>query len=430
MTILEAILSRPRQALLSAILLLLTAQMYLLFAAFRDRRRRAVRLSLTLHFLFSFSALYLSLTEISWKTYHADSWVPKTNLPGAFGELPVRLLGAYLFLSAALAAAAFVNLIRYRRSHLTPQVIKEAMDLLPTGIAFGREDGTVLFRNLAINRLSRALTGRDFTRMDDFRRAAGHPETGSTETPQVISVNDPPEVWQLATRRLDTNGETVLQLTATDISKPEAITRELEAKNAKLRELHMRLDIYNQQAKRIIIEQEILTARMAVHNELGNVLLESLHYMKDPDSYREEQLLQTLKNANYYLLREYEADDTARDPLTEALSMAEAIGVEAQISGIPPEGEPNRGILAAAIRECATNTVKHADGNLLQAEIRRENQETELILRSNGAPPAGEIRESGGLKSLRTLVEKHQGSMQAESAPGFQLTIRLPAQKL
>ena len=121
-------------------------------------------------------------------------------------------------------------------------------------------------------------------------------------------------------------------------------------------------------------------------------------------------------------------EDTAWDPLTDVLEIAEAIGVEVGITGIPPEKNPLRAVLAAAVTECATNTVKHADGNRLSVQIRQAEAKTVFILQGNGTPPAGEIRESGGLASLRALVEKHQGIMKISAVPCFQLSITLPSE--
>ena len=126
------------------------------------------------------------------------------------------------------------------------------------------------------------------------------------------------------------------------------------------------------------------------------------------------------------MLREYEEDDTARDPLTDAMEMAEAIGIEVTVSGILPEAEPRRGILAAAITECATNTVKHADGDVLSVGIRDIGDRLLYTFRGNGLPPKKEITESGGLLSLRALVEMAGGAMRIESTPQVELTITLP----
>lgn len=192
----------------------------------------------------------------------------------------------------------------------------------------------------------------------------------------------------------------------------------------------MRLDIYHQQADRIIIAQELLTARRAVHSELGNVLLESRHYLKEPASIDEEKLLQALKNTNTYLLREYEEDDTASDTLAEAMEMAEAIGVDVVITGSIPQEDPDRMILAAAVSECATNTVKHADGDTLSVAVRDEDEGVVFVLQNNGTQPSAEIRESGGLRSLRSLVGKHHGTMQVTISPEYRLVIRLPGEDL
>jgi signal transduction histidine kinase len=165
---------------------------------------------------------------------------------------------------------------------------------------------------------------------------------------------------------------------------------------------------------------------MTVHSEVGNVLLESRYYLRDPASFDEEKLLKALKYTNTYLLREYEEDDTARDALTDAVETAEAIGVDVVISGPIPAGAPYRPLLAAAIDECASNAVKHANGDQLTVEIQHTDTEITYILHSNGDEPKEPIRESGGLLSLRSLVEKEGGTMRIEATSCFALTIRLP----
>ncbi|MGX8704336.1 MAG: hypothetical protein ACSW8H_07800, partial [bacterium] len=242
-----------------------------------------------------------------------------------------------------------------------------------------------------------------------------------------VALPDGSGIWQVAAENLDVEGEPFVEIVATDITEQAAFARELEEKNERLRDMHRRLDLYNRQADRIIIAQELLTARMAVHNEVGNVLLESRHYLKEPASFDEEKLLQALKNTNTYLLREYEEDDTVRDALADALEMAEAIGVDVDITGVIPEGDPARKILAAAIGECASNTVKHAGGDRLRVEIYNDGGFV-YILSSNGKQPEGEIRETGGLLSLRLLVENEGGAMQETILPEFTLRIFLPAQ--
>ena len=419
MTICEAVLSVWRQPLLSLLFLLITGQMVMAIAAFRDGRSLRTKLAGLLPFFLGAAVLWLCLTVISWDiNRHGDvrtmpSWL------AAFCGLPVTALALAEALLAVLLILSSLDTIRYRKEHPTPGSIKETMDLLPVGIAYARRDGTVLLRNLVMDRLSQELTGKPLTNLNVFLTAAGI--AGDHAQASVKG-----RVWQVSVRETAAGDEPLLQLTASDITEQAGIIADLEAKNKKLRDIHLRLEIYNRQAERIIIAQELLTARMTVHNELGNVLLESRHYMNDPASIDEELLLQALKNANTYLLREYEKDDTAVDALAEAVGTAEAIGVKVSLTGVPPaEGNP-RLILAAAIRECATNAVKHAGGDRLTADIRSTGAADVFTLRTNGRPPAVPVRETGGLLSLRMLAERQGGTMRIAADPAFTLTIRLP----
>jgi uncharacterized membrane protein YgcG len=138
------------------------------------------------------------------------------------------------------------------------------------------------------------------------------------------------------------------------------------------------------------------------------------------------EIIMKLASGEISEMREYEEDDTARDPLADALELTEAIGVDAELTGMIPQEDPDRKILAAAVSECASNTVKHADGDQLKVIISRTDTEWVCVLQNNGLQPKEAIRESGGLLSLRTLVEKEGGSMQTRILPEYAITIRLP----
>ena len=425
MTIHEAIFSTLRQPLLGVLYLLLTLQMALFLASFRDGRSDRLRLFLLLHLLLSFACLWFPFMDIDSNYFQTDAPIPLPAARSAFTLLPVWTLFLYEALTALILAAVFRDHIRYRRDHPTFESIKETMDLLPAGIAFGRPDGTVVFRNLTMNRLSCSLIGRHMDDLSAFEKAVFPEAVNSAERSAQAALPDS-TVWQLTAKETQVDGAPYTQLIATDITEQAAITRELEEKNRKLRDLHRRLDLYNRQADRIIIAQELLTARMTVHSEVGNVLLESRQYLRQSASFEEEKLLQTLKYTNTYLLREYEEDDTERDPLTDAVETAEAIGVDVLISGPIPAEAPYRPLLAAAIDECASNAVKHANGDQLTVEIRSTEAGITYLLRSNGDAPKEAIRESGGLLSLRQLVEKEGGTMRTEASPTFTLAIRFP----
>lgn len=418
MTIHEALCTSARQPLLTVCLLLMILQMALVFASFRNERSGKIKILYVLHFAFDFALFYLPLLDICWDINYPSGAKARPAVLKSFSSLPLSIMVLIEILLCIGLIAELWGLIRYSQSHPSFESVKETMDLLPAGIVFAKPDGPVVFSNLVMNDLSRALTGKELINLNAFQSAG--------ENESQITLPDESSTWQLTSNTLNVDSNEYVQLTATNITEQAAITRQLEEKNAKLRDIHMRLDIYNKQADKIIIAQELLSARMAVHNEVGNVLLECRHYLRDPESFNEGKLLQALKNTNTYLLREFEEDDTARDSLADALEMAEAIGVDVAITGMIPGEDPFRMILAAAVSECASNTVKHANGDQLLVNIQNNDAEIIFILLSNGETPKLPILETGGLKALRMIVEKENGTMQTSVSPDFTLTIRLP----
>lgn len=69
--------------------------------------------------------------------------------------------------------------------------------------------------------------------------------------------------------------------------------------------------------------------------------------------------------------------------------------------------------------ECLTNTVSHANGHLLNVNVK----DNLIKITNDGTHPKGIIKEGGGLSSLRSLIEKENGKMIVNSEPQFELII-------
>jgi hypothetical protein len=178
----------------------------------------------------------------------------------------------------------------------------------------------------------------------------------------------------------------------------------------------------------MFIRQEEAYARSALHNELGQVLLMGRHYIEHPATTDAAVVALMTRQMNSFLLGESKTPETeAGDELDQAIHMAGSIGVRVEWKGAPPEGGKQRTLLAAAIRECAANAVKHAEGDALRVEIRENGEGIFMTITNNGKPPKAPVTESGGLLSLRRSVEEAKGSMAVESSPAFALILRLPA---
>ena len=424
MTILEAMNTPLREVLTGSAMLLLLCQGYLLLALRGIRRSGKNNAAEILTFLAEFTLVFLLLDTIF---HYGEPEYPRTwhAITEAFRFLPVFLLILCEILFAGVIVWEIRRLIRFREEYPTSWSVKETLDLLPAGAVFAEEDGNVVLANITMNRISRDMTGKVLSNLDPLWELAKKEEQDNTHVVKTVDP-DGSRVWQLTSGRITENGTTYRWMTATDITEQAEIKETLQDKNEKLKEINRRLDIYNRNAERIIVSQELLSARRQVHSETGYILLASRHYLDHPGAIDEAALLENLKSTNAHLLREYEEDDTERDPLAEALEMARAIGVTVKMSGLIPEKGTAREILAAAISECATNTRKHADGNNLNAEVEEEEDRYLFRLSSRGKEAELQVAGSGGLGSLRTLVEKEGGTMEVTFSTEVHLTISLP----
>lgn len=424
MSVMQALCSSGKETLLVSVMLLILLQAFILLALRRLKRKGLFAALAFAQFILLFLMFFLMLDAIF---HYEDPSKPRTwpVFTTAFVSLPVMIVVAFEMISAVYLAVGFYRLRRYRMENLTQWAVKEAIDLLPAGVVFAGSDGNVVLSNLAMNDLYRQMSAKNLLDIRPLAEIADRPEEEDDDKLKGI-YRDGNCVWQFTRQNIEENGEEYTQLTATDISAQAAINDELKEKNSRLKQIRARLEIYNRKAEQIIISRELLNARMQVHNETGHVLLASRRYMDKPGSVDEAALLNTLNVTNTYLLREYEEDDTQRDPLSEAIEMAKAIGVNVSFTGmIPAEGSP-RNILSVAINECATNTRKHANGDELKAEVLEGEGFISFSVSSNGESPKKKINETGGLLTLRTVVENAGGSMTIKTQPQFCIDIRIP----
>ena len=133
------------------------------------------------------------------------------------------------------------------------------------------------------------------------------------------------------------------------------------------------------------------------------------------------------RQMNRFLLGESKAPVTKpEDEWLQAIHMAGSIGVNVELQGDPPKERTARILLAAAVRECAANTVKHAEGNTLRVDIQKNASGFHMTLTNNGKPPKRPVVESGGLLALRRSVEGAGGQMLVQSLPTFSLMLSIP----
>ena len=354
-----------------------------------------------------------------------------TFFAGAAGNLP---WAAEVFVLMAGGVAEFVLAVRMRdkiKNRLTVNAVKEGLDTLPEGLCFYNEEGRVLLINGQMNRISWQLLGSEVLNGERFWHSLGEKNgktTGMMSVPEShILIRTPDgKKWDICREILNIRNHKIYELSACDVTRQYELNQELQKRNRQLSEVNARLRIYSREVEQTVSGQEILAARMQIHDNVGRSLLAFRSWLENPgDSHDREELLLFWKYT-IDLLKNEAAPVSESDSWEQLQRAAEALSVTIVKEGELPDGGIERQLLIAALYECLTNTVKHALGDKLYARIRSDEASVTAEITNNGIPPSEKIRESGGLKNLRCPVEEAGGSMAIQSMPYFMLRITLP----
>ena len=403
-----------------AAMLLTAAQLAVLLRLFREKHGAARIILSLLHFLIGISFLTVLLD------YSYNALIE--GRPEQIHSFELKRFSVPWLVYAGLEIVSFAVILLYERvfrqrrnTRLTADSIRQTVDFLTTGLLISDSDGTVLLANLKMTELCRMLTGELLSDAGSFWKYIEN----SAFRDYLIQTPDG-ETWQFAKSRIELDGKTYDQITASDMTEQYRVTKELSEKNRHLKEVQQRMRSVAAKERSLVAAREIMNARMIVHDRMGAVLLSGKYYLDHPENVKEEELLRLLEYGSYFLLGE--AQQQEGDLLQEALQNAQKIGVDTDISGDIPENHAVRGLLAQAIDQCAANTVRHAGGDRLFVKITEEQGGIFAEFSNNGKAPEGPVTETGGLAALRRATEAAGCTMTIQSDPAFLLTIFIPKQ--
>lgn len=411
------------------ILLWMTGTIYLLLRTFRANVSQIQRLYISICCIIavcifqgvSDAAGYVSLTS----DYSPLAQIVRTIPVVVLFTGMVMLCGSELFYA--------LHLYRISQHQLSPDCVKESMDALPDGIAFATETGTLLLANLKMQQLCAQLTGGSLMNLHHFwDKLLLHSQCYTAqETADDMLVIETPDgiIWNFQKKNCILERKTVIELTACDVTTQYHLQQELKRRNSKLLAVNQRLRRLEQDVERVTREQELLDAKMKLHDNLGKMLLVYRSYERHQPSQQDRKKLLSLWKQTISILKQEGTAGNETD-WSALLQTAQHLGVEIQLEGQLPVNRSIQELFISAVKETLTNTVKHAGGNILYITV-SEPASSYITIRicNNGATPDQTIIESGGLANLRKNIEQAGGIMVIDSLPAFQITLKLPEYK-
>ena len=325
----------------------------------------------------------------------------------------------------------------HRKPKLGRSSVKEGFDNLPSAICFAGRDGIIMLCNLQMHRLCHVLMGMDLQHISELRHALDQPQPDVEVVDREARIYRFPDstLWQFAEDLItDADGNRYTQVQAIDVTELHEKKAELERENQKLAEANQRAKKLYAELDQIVREKETLAMKMRVHDDMGQCLLATRNLLLAKDATLEDfraggrRWAETLRRINVAEQGPGVRCDRA-DPLKDLMASAWEIGVRVRIQGELPKGNANAQLMIAAMRECATNTVRHAGGSEMTVQLMRTQKADIAVITNNGRTPEGEIVEGGGLSGLRQSVENRHGTMAVRGKPAFRLSIVLPREE-
>ncbi len=415
-----------REIIVIAFILIFILSIITLFVVIRLCKKRSLVVTSAITVVLSFLTVFLTMR---------GSYLYKVNRQGFEPSLTILKLPIWLYVTMVLilftlVIALLTLTVLWRKKNLSPLAIKESVDKLPAGFCFYEQSGLVKLINNEMNTLCIATTNKALLDGISFWQGIS---SGTAENCTFLKTKEEPIVrypdgkiisFKQYTHIIDQ--KKVHEIVAFDITDEYLLTEQLAKKLEELKNLNKRLMEYGESITELTQEKELLAAKVRIHDDMGKILLATKRKLSSGLSQTDKKDLLNFWEAEIAGFKKVN-QRKKKSNLQVIEDVASLIGVQIEFSGSYPEGGSTREkILITAMHECLTNTVAHANGKTMSVVVENKKNQFTIVITNDGEKPKDEIKERGGLSSLRTLVEQESGKMIVKSQPIFELMIELP----
>ena len=329
------------------------------------------------------------------------------DLPWLFFELSLTVITLASFF-------ILISVIRYGKRSVTPTAVKHCLDKMPCGVCVWQDGGRVLFSNICMNRLCVAVTGDPLLSGDQFYKAV----SGGIVTAEK-------KRWRFTCRDVILDGERLHEMIASDITAEYAKTQMLQRDKAELSRLNSELKAYTSSIDDTVRRQEILQAKVDIHDEMNRLML--LTAAEGENSASPDDIF-SLWEQNALLLCMQAGDTADIKSASRIEKLAESLKIRLVWQGnLPAElTDKQKSLFFSAAQEAIANAAKHARAERMNITFTKTDSCIFCEFVNDGEIPEGEVRFAGGLHNLLVLAKKQGVLISADSKEKFTLTVRFP----
>lgn len=347
---------------------------------------------------------------------------------------PMWLLWCIAGMAGTLLLGQSAVFIHEKDRTLSRNSVKQAMDMLPSAVCYFTPSGALKLCNLQMYRLFRILAHSDLQQFHELQQALTACDRKSSvvrlpeEVPSYLFPDG--KVWRYSQTEITVlDGTVYTKVVFSDVTELYEKGQKLREQTAQLKKFSRDLKVLSDNVLTLTKEAEVLSAKTRLHDQMGAGIIAMRQILQQDQVSREaaDSLLLFQK-----AIRAIKNDDESPQEcsmLAEFLQDAATIGVKVELTGEMPKQWEIYRIFVIAMRECLTNSVRHADATALSVTARQDGRNSSLCITNNGIPPKGAIVPKGGLRNLHRHVTNSGGTMEIRWTPAFALTITIPTEK-
>lgn len=378
---------------------------------------RSVQLKQTMHITISAGLLIAEyfLLQAASDVLHRHAGAKSVAYSDIFGQMHVvwwiLILSGMSVISITLAS--FFH--HWKEEHITPMSVKDSIDMLHAGLCYWEEGGRIILSNQKMDEICLAISGEMLLNGEKFHDCI---------EAERITMPDG-TIKQFYHNLVEFEDKRIHELIAADVTELYKKNELLEQETVSLRKMNESLRRYNQNIEETVRKQEILDAKVYIHDEMNRLMLVTTANTEIPMSEEEYKEILTLWRNNAILLGNESGKNGVNADVSEINRLAELLGVHLKWEGEALRNVPAsvREVLNMVAREAIANAVKHADAKNITIGIRKQDEKMMIDITNDGKLPDKKIVPGGGLTNIKRMVEANKGHLEVEVNEAFHMRL-------
>ena len=380
-----------------------------LFHAIQIKKSRHIVISAVL-----LGAEYFLLQIIS-DILHRHTERENVGLSYILGRIDViwwsALIAGIMVISITLAS--FFK--HWKEDHITPMSVKDSIDMLHAGLCYWEDGGRMILSNKKMDEICLAISGEMLLNGEKFYKCI---ESECMPMPDGT-------IKYFFHNLVEFEDKQIHELIAADVTELYKKNELLEQETISLQKMNESLRRYNQNIEETVRKQEILDAKVYIHDEMNRLMLVTTANAETPMSEEDFEEILTLWRNNAILLGNEADKSNSNVDITGIDRLANLLGIQLKWEGEDRSTIPDsiRESFIMVVREAIANAMKHAEAKNITIRIHKKDEKLLIRISNDGKLPERKISLGGGLTNIKRMVEEKKGQFEVEINEQFNMNV-------